>query len=346
MQQHIVTELERDQRLDKLLMKYLPLAPRSFLYKMLRKKNITLNGKKAAGKEPVHTGDMICLFLSDETIEKFQADRPLTKTAYPRIIYEDKDVLLLDKPAGVLSQKAKDSDISLVEQITWYLYHSGQLTEQQLKSFHPAVCNRLDRNTSGLITAGKTMEGLQGLSALFQSHDLGKYYLCFVKGAVRESEHIGGWLQKDRQTNQVTVKEAPDPEGNWERIETVYRPVRIGDGCTLLEVRLLTGKPHQIRAHLASQGHPLAGDAKYGDAQWNGILRQKYGLKHHLLHCCRMEFPDRMPRTANGMREIPLEILGKTFTAPLPGQFRQICRSEGIAFAEETRVSSRKKGQH
>ena len=154
----IVNSNEAGQRLDKLLGKYLNLAGKGFLYKMMRKKNITLNGKKCDGSEKLSEGDEIRLFLSDETIEKFSQVRvqKVRKTKLD-LVYEDSHILLINKPSGMLSQKAKDTDESLVEYVIAYLMETGQLTVEQLRSFHPSVCNRLDRNTSGLVAAGKSL---------------------------------------------------------------------------------------------------------------------------------------------------------------------------------------------
>ena len=173
---------EAGQRLDKLLAKYLNQAGKGFLYKMLRKKNITLNGKKCDGSERLKEGDEIRLFLADETIEKFSGSRePLSPTASKQpagpplsIVYEDDHILLLNKPVGILSQKAKETDISMVEMVISYLLDSGQLREEELKTFRPSVCNRLDRNTSGLIAAGKTLAGLQMLSHVLKDRTIQK----------------------------------------------------------------------------------------------------------------------------------------------------------------------------
>ena len=181
----IVSENESGQRLDKLLAKYLNLAGKGFLYKMMRKKNITLNGKKCDGSEKLVQGDEVKLFFSEETIEKFSSHTlQEVKKVNLHIIYEDDHILLVNKPSGMLSQKAKDTDESLVEYIIDYLISSGQLSTEQLQSFRPSVCNRLDRNTSGLVVAGKSLPGLQIMSAVFKDRSLHKYYRCVVKGRV------------------------------------------------------------------------------------------------------------------------------------------------------------------
>ena len=182
MKQLVVKELESGQRLDKFLGKYLKEAPKSFLYKMLRKKNITLNGKKATGNEKLQPNDEIKLFLSDDTLEKFRGEEKSSSRTKLDIVYENSHVLFVNKPAGMLSQKAEKEDVSLVEYITGYLLEKKCLTKEDLRTFRPGVCNRLDRNTSGIVAAGKTVQGLQEMSLWFKERNLHKYYLTLVKG--------------------------------------------------------------------------------------------------------------------------------------------------------------------
>lgn len=325
MQEIRITENEAGQRLDKLLAKFLKEAPKSFLYKMLRKKNITLNGKKASGSEKLSQGDAVKLFLSEETIEKFSgnASDPVQDVYTGRaealdILYEDAHVLLLNKPAGMLSQKAREEDVSAVEHLTRYLLDTGALTKEALKTFRPSVCNRLDRNTSGILAAGKSLAGLQELSRFFKERSLGKYYLCLVYGNVNQPESIQGYLVKEEQTNHVRIADHEMPGGV--RIETEYRPLASGGECTLLEVHLVTGKTHQIRAHLASKGHPILGDYKYGIRRINDRYQKQYGLKSQLLHAWRL----RMPDTEGVLGYLS----GREFQAPPPALFQRICREK------------------
>lgn len=308
-----VTKNEAGQRLDKLLSKYLNLAGKSFIYKMLRKKNITLNGKKCDGSEKLSEGDEIRLFLSDETVEKFsQLTIQKVKTVNLSVVYEDEHIILINKPSGMLSQKADKGDESLVEYLLDYLLREGKITAQELKSFRPAVCNRLDRNTSGMVIAGKSLAGLQIMSEAIKNRTIGKYYLCVVKGIITKSSRIAGYLLKDEKTNQVRVVNTP--EDGALPIETEYRPLKTGAGYTLLEVKLITGRSHQIRAHLASIGHPIAGDPKYGSPEVNRELQKSLGIRSQLLHSWRLIMPDSLP--------VPLSCLaGKSFTAGPPADF-------------------------
>ncbi len=312
----IVTEKEAGQRLDKLLTKYLNLAGRGFIYKMLRKKNITVNGKKCDGSEKLSKGDEIKLFLAEETLQKFsQVQVQKVRDIQLSVIYEDAHILLINKPSGMLSQKAKEGDESLVEYVIDYLLKNGDLSSQDLATFRPSVCNRLDRNTSGLVAAGKSLPGLQILSEAFRDRSLHKYYYCVVKGALKEKRTISGFLLKDEKTNQVKIFKDQVPES--QPIVTTYEPVSVFDNYTLLRVTLVTGRTHQIRAHFSSIGYPLVGDGKYGDAGVNEEARRRFGIRHQMLHSFQMEFPD-LPE--------PLSYLsGRMFTAPLPEEFKRIC---------------------
>lgn len=335
MQKITVSQNEAGQRLDKLLAKYLSAAPKSFFYKMLRKKNIKLNGKKAEGNEKLALGDTIELFLSDETIEKFTGNKSSIQTELtavrkqgykPDIIYEDDCVLLLNKPAGMLSQKADAASVSLNEYMLAYLLESKQLTEEELKSFKPAICNRLDRNTSGLVAAGKTLAALQELSEMFRERTMEKYYLTIVNGVITKDEHICGYLKKDARTNKVSVSKTEVTDSQV--IETAYHPLANNGKVTLLEVHLITGRTHQIRAHLASLGHAIIGDVKYGNSKINARFKERYHLNYQLLHAWRMVFP-----FADGAL---IGLSGKELHAPLPKQMHRIIKGENLAWEPGT----------
>ena len=263
MQKFIVTPNEAGQRVDKLLFKYLNTAPKSFIYKMFRKKNITLNHKKCDGSEKTAVGDEITLWLSEETIEKFRETKKVEKVpCHFKVIHEDKDILVINKPAGLLSQKAKPEDISVNEEAISYLLGNNSITEEQLKVFHPSVCHRLDRNTSGLLIIGKSLYGLQHMSEILKERTAKKYYLCLAEGILCRPQHIKGYLIKDEATNQVFISQ--EPVTGSHQIETFYKPLGHNGYQTLLKVELITGRTHQIRVHMAYIGHPVAGDPVYG----------------------------------------------------------------------------------
>ena len=327
MQKRIVGPNEAGQRLNKVLEKYLKEVPKNFIYKMLRKKNITLNGKKADGTEKTKVGDEITLWLSDETIEKFSESFHFERTkTLPEIIFENEDILLMNKPAGVLSQKAGPQDESINEQMITYLLESHQLKDADLMSFKPSVTNRLDRNTSGLIAAGKSMAGLQALSAAFKDRTFSKYYVCLVRGVVKDAAHIQGYLYKDEKTNKVTVTE--EKMHGADAIETGYEPISSNGKVTLMKIELITGRTHQIRAHLAGIGHPIIGDYKYGDMAVNEIFRAKYHLKHQLLHAWRLVMPSE--NELSDEDKVLKEVAGRIFEAPLPHLFQQIISGEQL----------------
>lgn len=321
MQETRIGTNEAGQRLDKFLQKYMPFAPVSFFYKMLRKKNITLNGKKAQGNEKLAKGDRISFFLSDETIQGFRKETEKTgeyKAAFGRlkgisVVYEDDHILIMNKPAGILSQKAKADDCSLNEWMTGYLLESGALEAGQLATYKPSVCNRLDRNTWGLVIGAKSLPGSQEINRLISVRAIGKYYRMLVKGHVDRKETLEGYLVKDEKTNRVSIAREGDG-GSY--IKTVYYPVRHFSDRTLVEACLITGKTHQIRMHLAQAGHPLLGDYKYGDRKWNDEYKSRYGITSQLLCACRLEFPPM---------EAPFEDLSRQIIrAPLPEIFQKL----------------------
>lgn len=294
MKSYIISDNEAGQRFDKYLKKLLKEASYGFLYKMLRKKNIILNGKKSDGTEKLAVGDEVKIFLADETFHKFAgAVIPIedhVSVLYPYkpldIVYESEDYLFINKPAGMLSQKAAPSDISANEYIIGYLLHTNAIDCRTLHTFKPSVCNRLDRNTSGLLTAGKTLKGLQELSEAFKIRTVKKYYYTLVAGQIKTGQKITGYLVKNETVNQVTVSAELTEDAQY--IETEYEPVSVYADATLLSVHLITGRTHQIRAHLASIGHPVIGDMKYGSAKVNQQWKQNAGVKRQMLHAYKM----------------------------------------------------------
>lgn len=342
MQELTITDLEAGQRLNKYMMKYLNQAPSSFIYKMLRKKNITRNGKKASGDEILECGDVIKVFLADETIEKFRVvntknphfDRgfkqhDIVKSADSatsdgsaqtsrqkpgitlQILYQDPDILAVHKPVGVLSQKAKKDDYSINEAIVDYCLSMRILSEKQLETFHPSISNRLDRNTSGIILAGISLKGSQMLARILKGHTCEKYYYTIVAGEMKQRIHEKAYIVKDTKKNQSKIQKLESPGASM--IETAFTPLCVKNGFTLLQVQLFTGKSHQIRAHLQSLGYPMAGDTKYGNPAVNRKLRERYHLNHQLLHAGRLVLPD-----------IP------EITDPLPAEFQNVADGLGL----------------
>lgn len=319
MKEIIIGENEATRRLDGFLSSYLRDASKGFIYKMLRKKNITLNDKKADGKEKLSVGDSVKIYFSDETLSKFKGageekfkDSSFEITArfgeLP-VIYEDDNVVLVNKPRGILSQKAEAGDLSLNEWLIEYLLKKGDITRESLETFRPSICNRLDRNTSGLIICGKSLAGLQKMNELIRDRSVKKYYRTIVKGKVSAPMTVKGFLYKDEKANKVVISDR-QVNDDYSYIETAYEPLEYyrESDLTLLEVLLVTGKPHQIRAHLSSLGHPLLGDVKYGGPKLQG-------MKCQLLHSYRLLFPE-------GLRSPFDNLSGREFTAPMPDEFK------------------------
>ena len=336
MKELIISPSQEGQKLERVLERALKNAPAGFLYKMLRKKNITLNGKKATGKEQLHSGDAVQIWFSDDTFRKFAGETaaaflPEKKTVASSqlrrddffensILYEDPHVLIVNKPSGVLTQKAAPGDWSLNEYAVEYLLRTGQTDPEKLVFIRPSACNRLDRNTSGIVTIGKTQQGLATLTALFRDRLVHKDYLCITLGHVQEELLLDGYLSKNASDNKAEVS-AKQTEGS-RRILTKVWPEHCftepgGYSLSLLRIRLFTGRTHQIRAHLGSIGYPILGDVKYGNEKANRYFRDAYGIRSQMLHAYRLEFPTYLPG--------PLAALaGKTFTARAPEEFQRI----------------------
>ena len=327
MKEFIAGTNEAGQRLDKYLFKLMPEAGRAFLCRMMRKKNITLNDRKCEGNERVKAGDVVRIWFSDETFLKFSgsavserekalsASLPEKDLLQPLILYEGDEVLLFSKPAGMLSQKAAPEDVSANEYLIRHLLGNGSLTESDLRTFRPAVVNRLDRNTSGILAAGKTLPALQSLSLLFKERGIEKYYLAGVAGAVTEKTELRGFLRKDAAVNRVSVSETRRGAEDRE-IRTSAEPLEVHEDRTLLRIHLITGRTHQIRAHLASIGHPVLGDPKYGFRELNEKLKKEAGLRAQLLHAYEIRFPED--------ERLPEEVRGRTFRDTAPEAFRTL----------------------
>ena len=410
MREYLVSRDERGQRLDKYLKRRLPGAPSSFIYKMLRKKNITLRGKKADGSEKVEEGDPVVLYLSDETIEKFsdrgsssgqQKDADEDERAFRRlqpllgqnpVLYEDEDVLIVIKPAGVLSQKSAPGDLSMNEWLRGYLGQKRKGSDlgrlDTASGFRPSVCNRLDRNTGGILLCAKSLQGSRELSAAIRGRMIRKTYRMVVHGRLTSAGTIEGDLIKDRNSNTVravtagnTAKDSQTTRGiaavntgdqeilsgrkqsntgdleilsgragaktgdlsseNHDLVRrhavTVYRPVLSGYRATLVEADLITGRSHQLRVHMASIGHPILFDPRYGnrdlDRSMTRLLPAVPGNRKadgphrnrgQLLWCREIQFPDIFDGDGSGF-VILQRLSGRAFSSPEPVWWKNLC---------------------
>ena len=296
MKEFIINKTNENQRLDKYLKRILPASSNSFLYKMLRKKNIELNGKRAKGDEILKSGDSIKIFFSDDTFSKMsesvKEDLNIFLDAYKNIknveiVFEHEDFMIVNNPEGVLTQRDKSSIPSLNEWCIGYLLSKNFIDEKSLKEFKPSVLNRLDRNTKGLVIFGKTLTGSQRLSELMKKRDLQKYYFAKTSGGCDLKGVYKAYLSKDEKTNKVTIyddiKNIP-ANIKYSPISTKINVLKSEKDYSLLEIELITGKSHQIRAHLAHLGYPLLGDKKY-----NG--KTDSNLKYQELIAYKLVFP-------------------------------------------------------
>lgn len=276
MKEIIIDKTNEKQRLDKYLKRILPEASNSFIYKMLRKKNIELNSKRAKGDEILKAGDSVKLFFSDDTYLKMTKHTDIDSDEYLKafsqiqgitVVFEHTDFLVINKPSGVLSQKDDSGKLSVNEWGIGYLLKNGSIDEESLAYFKPSVLNRLDMNTRGLLIIGKTLTGSRRISEMLKKRTIHKYYRAKVDNGCSLNGEYSAYISKNSKTNKVTVYADSDeiPANlKYSLIKTgIYVSSQTNDD-TFLDIELITGKSHQIRAHLAFLGFPIKGDIKYG----------------------------------------------------------------------------------
>lgn len=272
-----VKQNDSGQRLDRFVSKAVPLLPDSLLQKYIRLKRIKLNGKGARRDSRLSAGDILQLYINDEFFEKPREENSYLKVGRPRlnIVYEDENILLLDKKPGVLCHSAGQWDYNtLIANVQAYMAQSGQWKPMEENSFAPALCNRIDRNTGGIVIAAKNAAALRILNTKIRDREIEKYYLCAVQGRPRPaSGRLENYLFKDAKKNQVFVKSRPEPGAKT--AVTEYRLLESRGSLSLVECRLLTGRTHQIRVQMAHAGWPLLGDGKYGSQRFNKGFEEK-----------------------------------------------------------------------
>lgn len=287
MKSFIIEKNDSDQRLDKYLTKSLPNLPKALMYKYIRIKRIKVNGKRAEISTRLQAGDRVDMYINDEFFEKSETRYDFMSASKSLdIIYEDENIMLLNKKVGLLSHPDESEYIdTLITRVKRYLYEKGEFNPADEASFTPALVNRIDRNTAGIVIAAKNAASLRILNQKMKDRELHKYYLCIVHGTPKKkSAVLEGYLTKDENKNRVFVSKAKSDGAKL--IHTKYNVIDSRNNLSLLEVDLLTGRTHQIRAHLASIGHPLLGDGKYGTNK----LNKKSGLKKQCLCSYKLKF--------------------------------------------------------
>lgn len=289
MKEFFIEKNDAGQRLDRWLAKTLPLLPAPLAQKYIRLKRVKVNGKGSKGDTHLRLGDTLQLYINDEFFQTPAAENAFLSIFKPQldVVYEDENLLLVNKRPGLLCHPDETERVAtLITHIQAYLYQKKEWDPRNENSFTPALCNRIDRNTGGIVMAAKNAETLRILNQKIKDRELEKYYLCILQGAMTPpSGKLESFLLKDEMKNQVTVHQKPVPGGKT--AITIYRTLAKRDGLSLVECELITGRTHQIRAQFAAAGHPLLGDGKYGRERDN----REFGRKIQALWSYKLSFP-------------------------------------------------------
>ena len=275
------------QRLDRFLAKAVPLLPASLAQKYIRLKRIKLGGKRVERDTRLNTGDVLQLYINDEFFDKPREDNAYLTVANPKltIVYEDEHILLVDKRPGLAVHPHDGADYgkTLIDHIQAYLYQKKEWKPREENAFTPALCNRIDRNTGGIVIAAKTAEALRVLNQKIKDREMDKRYLAIVEGAPKPRDgSLKGYLFKDAKKNRVFVTDTP--QAGSKSCQTNYKTIASKNGLTLVECELITGRTHQIRAQFAHAGHPLLGDGKYGK------LDKRFDRNYQALYSYKLTF--------------------------------------------------------
>lgn len=311
-----ISKNDGQQRLDRFLKKYLQNAPLSYIYRLIRK-DVKVNGKRAPIDAMLAEGDEITLYIREEQIARLRRARklPAAKRQFG-IAYEDSNLIAAEKPFGLLTHgDSREKKNTLANQICGYLGQKGEYDPAEEKVFVPSPANRLDRNTTGLVLFGKNRQTLQALNQMIRQRGfVRKFYLTITAGEMKTPMVLTDRMEKERESNRVKV--LPKDAERGKLMETAVRPLKVEKGFTLAEVELITGRTHQIRAHLGKAGFPIIGDAKYGEPGVNRRIKQRFELTTQLLHAYQIRFERTEPA---------LDYLaGRTLTAALPPYFERI----------------------
>ena len=286
-----ISEKETNQRIDKYIKKYLSNAPLSYIYKLFRKKDVKVNDHWVRNNYIVLNGDVIHIYINDELLKEFQKSKEVKKVdlRYP-LIYEDENILIINKPRGILVHGGEsEKKITLTNDVLNYLYFKGEYDPKLDKGFTPAPAHRLDRNTSGIVVYGKTLPALQCLQELFKNKEqIEKTYLTLLVGNLNKEMHVDVPLLKDASSGIVRVSSLSE---GAKTAESIFAPVyHYGDDYTLTEVKILTGRTHQIRVHASYINYPVVGDGKYGNFAVNKIIENEYHFEKQFLHAKKLAF--------------------------------------------------------
>lgn len=288
MKEFIINKNDAGQRLDKYITKSFPLLPQSLMYKYIRSKRIKINNKKSEISYRLKENDVITLYINDEFFEPVKPKYDfLSAGKNIKIVYEDVNIILIDKPSGLLSHPDEDNyNDTAITRVKRYLYEKGEYDPDNEISFAPALVNRIDRNTCGIIIGAKNAESLRILNEKLKNRELHKLYLCVVIGKLKKSSGIiEGYLEKNEKQNRVYISDKSTDKSKF--ISTKYNVLDSKGGLSLVEVELLTGRTHQIRASFSHLGHPLLGDGKYGT---NAQNKQFGGYKKQFLYSYKLAF--------------------------------------------------------
>lgn len=286
----IIDENYENQRIDKYLKKLLCQAPSQLIYKMLRKKDVKVNGVRVKENYILKKGDKVELFLYEDCFQELTKPQSIYDLAITfDVLYEDQNILVVNKPVGLLVHEDINEDMNtLSNQVLTYLYQKGEYDPQQTLGFTPGPVHRLDRNTSGIVIFGKTMRALQDLNEMMKKrHCIDKTYLTICKGYMTSVELIG-YMKKDSDRSLARMVSS-NTEGAL-KMHTIVENIQSNQKYSLLKVKIITGRTHQIRLHLSSVGHPIIGDSKYGDFELNRYLKKTYHFQNQFLHAYQIQF--------------------------------------------------------
>ncbi len=292
MKSFTITKNDAGQRLDKFITKAVPNLPKTLMYKYIRLKRIKVNAKRGDIAQKLVQGDIVDMYINDEFFAPAKDNYDfMAASKNLDIVYEDENIILLNKKVGLLSHPDENEyNDTLITRVKRYLYEKGEYNPKDEHSFVPSLVNRIDRNTGGIVIAAKNAESLRILNQKLKDREMEKYYLCVIHGTLaKKSGLLGGWLLKDEKKNKVEVFQKERPGAK--QIKTKYSVIDEKDGLSLVEVELLTGRTHQIRAHFSSIGHPLLGDGKYG----TNALNKTLGYKKQFLYSYRLKFTFTSP---------------------------------------------------